>query len=334
MAAPVNTLLTTGGSAVVGMREDLSPVVSQINPADTPFYMWAGKSEATNSIAHQWSTVTLRAPAKNARAEGDVYAASAPKRSTKLTNACQIHDDVAEVSNTAGAVEVAGDLGSLEEQELLKAMEVRRDLEYTLLSNQVIKVSDPREMAGLQTWSGNAKVGVGGTLPTGDGTTALAHGTERNIGIDILNDLFKTGWTLGARYGMALSGSGQKLAFDAIVPGEQQLADPQVVVRNDEGVPLITTVSVWRSAFGAVKWVMDPVMDEPTLDLDRLVFFMDEREEYKPKVCPLPGLDWYREPLAKVARTEREAIGWEGTLEVPNPIAVAILAGLSDAYSS
>jgi hypothetical protein len=328
MTVPTGTLLTTGGSPVVGMKEDLSDVVSRINPGETPLVSWMARGQATNDLNHDWPTIDLRAPAKNARAEGDVYVASTPKRATRLSNSCQIVDDTAEVSETAAKVDVVGNVASLEEQLLLKAIEVRRDLEYSVASGQIVKRTDPREMAGLQSFAGNVSMGLTATLPTGDGLTAPVAGTARYISIDILNTVMSAGWAVGARYGMAVTSMLQKLLFDSLVPAEQQLATPQVSVTGTEGVPLVTTVSVWHSAMGPVEFMPDPVFDISALGLNTLFFLFDSRPEYKPKLCPLPGGDWHRIPLAKVARADWEAISWEGTIEVPNPMAVAFIGDL------
>lgn len=333
MAAPTNALLTTGGSALTGMREDLSDVVAKIGREETPFYSWCRKGTAKNDLAHDWMTITYRAPVKNARAEADVYESSAPRRGIRLTNACQIVDDVAEVSETAEAVDSAGDIGKLDEQVLIKSVELKKDLEFALLGNAVAKITDPREMAGIQTFAGVASVGAGGTKPTGDGATLVVAGTERALSQDIGNTVMSEMWASGGMPGVLMGSMGQKLAFDALLPDEQQLSVSNSDTRSD-GAILTTTVSIWRSAFGDIKLVANPVMGIGTLALDGILLVLDDRETMRPKVCPLPGKDWHSIELAKTHRTERKAVGWEGTLEVPNPKGVGLIAGLSDAYSS
>ena len=55
---------------VVGDREDLSDIIYNIAPTDTPFMMLAGRGTASN-VTHEWQTDSLAAPASNAQAEGD-----------------------------------------------------------------------------------------------------------------------------------------------------------------------------------------------------------------------------------------------------------------------
>ena len=73
--------------------------------------------------------------------------------------------------------------------DVLKGIELRRDIEETLLSNRVRKATDPRECAGILTWvaAANTSVGATGVVPTGDGTTALVEGTPRALTTALLN---------------------------------------------------------------------------------------------------------------------------------------------------
>ena len=59
MAAPTNTRLTynvsDGDLAAIGIREDLSNIISNISPMETPFISSIGKSSASNTL-FQWQT--------------------------------------------------------------------------------------------------------------------------------------------------------------------------------------------------------------------------------------------------------------------------------------
>ena len=55
--------------AAVGMREDLSDVIYNISPTDTPFMSSIGKTKAT-AVYHEWQTDSLAAAAANAAVEG------------------------------------------------------------------------------------------------------------------------------------------------------------------------------------------------------------------------------------------------------------------------
>ena len=68
MAQPTNTFDTYDS---IGEREDLSDVIYNIAPTDTPFLSSAAKTKAT-AVLHEWQTDTLTAASSsNAVIEGD-----------------------------------------------------------------------------------------------------------------------------------------------------------------------------------------------------------------------------------------------------------------------
>ena len=67
MAAPTNTRETYGA---VGIREDLSNIIYNISPMDTPFLNGVGKGSCDNTY-FEWQTDTLAQAADNRKDEGD-----------------------------------------------------------------------------------------------------------------------------------------------------------------------------------------------------------------------------------------------------------------------
>jgi hypothetical protein len=322
MATPDNVFLTTGASKVVTMREFLRDVLSMISPEETPFYEWCDSSEARNTTSHEWPTIALRPPAKNAQEEGRIITATAPKRATRHINACQISDEVAMLSESTMAVTAAGGENTMEKQLVLKGLELRRDIEKgTLLANQVRKATDPRESAGIVTWAGTSFVGAGGTEPTGDGTTAYVAGTAYPIDKDAINDILQEMWEKGARPSLVQTGPRGKRVFDDIPAGGDNLAENQWVLKESEDIRVVVSASVYKSSFGTLNVVLNQ-----WLGLSEFLI-LDERPQFRPKVCTLPGLNFAEtSPLINVAGDARRVV-FEGTLEVPNPDSVGLLAG-------
>ena len=62
MAQPTNTYDSYDQT---GIREDLSDVIHDISPTETPFYSGAAKTSASNTY-HEWQTDALRSSAANA----------------------------------------------------------------------------------------------------------------------------------------------------------------------------------------------------------------------------------------------------------------------------
>jgi len=53
----------------IGQREDLSDVIANISPTDTPFMSSVGKTKAT-AVYHEWQTDSLAAAALGGAVEG------------------------------------------------------------------------------------------------------------------------------------------------------------------------------------------------------------------------------------------------------------------------
>jgi hypothetical protein len=339
VATVTGTLVTNGTQTLVGMREDLAEFISRTDPAETPFYSFCDEGTAKNSLAHDWQTVDLRNARRVPRPEGDTVTLDTPKKTVKLSNACEIIRGEYGISGTAQAVDTAGDTGSMNFQRLHFGMELRKDVEFMLLGPQNKKATDTRESAGIQAFAGVFSYGSGATTPgTGAsaGTVDVTQGTARDLTMDILNTGLRSAWTGGARTSVMFMSSAQKMGIDEVLPTDQ-LATGQSDLLKD-GVLVATTVAVWRSAFGDVKFVMDRILDEGATDAagdpitwgTGVIIGVDERGTYRPKVCTLPGRKFKTEPLGKRGDIDEELVVWEGTLEVPNPAAIAVIGGLND----
>jgi hypothetical protein len=132
MALPSNTFATY---EAIGNREDLSDMIYRIDPTDTPFVSMAEREKAT-AVNHEWQTQDLAAvDTANAVLEGDDATTDAVTPTVRLGNICQISDKVARVTGTQQAVEHAGRDDEMAYQEMLKGLELKRDME-TILSAQ------------------------------------------------------------------------------------------------------------------------------------------------------------------------------------------------------
>ena len=105
MAIATNTRTTY---SAVGIREDLSNIIYNISPMDTPFMSSVGKGSCDNTL-FEWQTDELAAAAANQQLEGDdsmnALAVAEPRR---LQNYAQISYKAVQTSGTAEAVDFAG----------------------------------------------------------------------------------------------------------------------------------------------------------------------------------------------------------------------------------
>jgi hypothetical protein len=311
MTLPTNTLTTY---SEVGNREDLSDMIYRIDPVDTPFMSGAEKAKAT-AVNHEWQTQAL-APADgtNARLEGNDASAGAAVPTVRLGNVCQISDKVAQVSGTAQAVDHAGRDNELAYQEMLKGLELKRDMEAVLVGvNQAKNTGSTtvaRTLANVLSWVksntdfNGASAGTAGANPAAaDGTgtrtdaTNLIPFTENRLK-GVLNGI----WTNGGKANKIMTGSFNKQVFSTFTGR----ASP---IEEAKSKKIVASVDAYDSDFGELKVVANR-FQRPR---DVLVLETD-----KWKVAYLNGRKLVSLVLAKTGDSDKRQILSEYTLEACN----------------
>jgi len=178
MAQPSNTF---DSYDAVGIREDLSNIIYDVSPEDTPFYSKAKKVKATNTY-HEWQTDALRSSAANAHIEGDDTTANARTATVRRGNYTQIFKNAVIIPDTDKGLNKAGRASEIAYQMLKTAKEQKLDIEKALFDNNARVAGDgstARELAGAPAWLiTNTDFGDNeGADPTGDGTDARTDET-------------------------------------------------------------------------------------------------------------------------------------------------------------
>ena len=200
MAQPSNTF---DSYDAIGIREDLSNVIYNISPEETPFYSSLKKVKASNTL-HEWQTDTLRASAANAHIEGDDTTASAMTATSRLGNYTQIFKNAVTVPDTDEGLDKAGRSAEMAYQTLKIAKEQKLDIEKALFSNNARVAGSgtvARELAGAPSWmkSNITNAGTGAANPTGDGTDARTNGTQTAFTQTDFDSAMQSIWENGGR---------------------------------------------------------------------------------------------------------------------------------------
>ena len=203
MAQPSNTL---DSYDVKGIREDLSNVIYDVSPEETPFYSSLQKTKATNTY-HEWQTDALRASAANAHIEGDATTAEARGVTTRLGNYTQIFKNAVVIPDTDEGLDKAGRSAEMAYQVLKIAKEQKLDIEKALFANNKYEAgsaSAARELAGLGAYmkSNVSNIGgSGGANPTGSvpGNTARTNGTQTAFTQADFDATMQSIWTNGGK---------------------------------------------------------------------------------------------------------------------------------------
>ena len=258
MAVPSNTSLTY---SAVGIREDLSNVIYNIAPLDTPFFSGCGRSTA-DSTKFEWQTDTIAAGTANQAIEGNDPTNDARANPVLLNNYTQISVYTIQTSGTNEAVDYAGRKNSQAYQLAKKAKQMKRDIEYMLTNNVVKAVGDSteaRKSAGISTWlntgyfsnnatSGSPAAGNLGTLAPVD-ATATASITEANM-----RTVIKKVYEAGGDPDVILCKPAIKQAISDLA---QSVSSLRTDTKGDSPAHVIAAVDVYVSDFGTFKIVSD-----------------------------------------------------------------------------
>ena len=202
MAQPSNTL---DSYDVKGLREDLSNVIYDISPEETPFYSSCQKTKASNTY-HEWQTDSLRASATNAHIEGDATTAEARGVTTRLGNYSQIFKNAVVIPDTDEGLDKAGRSAEMAYQVLKIAKEQKLDIEKALFANNAYvagNATTARELAGLGAYitTNTSNVGTNGAEPTGSvpGATARTNGTQTVFTQADFDTVMQSIWVAGGK---------------------------------------------------------------------------------------------------------------------------------------
>src|SRR3990167_3763133 len=133
MALTTNALTTY---SAIGRREDLIDQIFMVSPTDTPFLTGVDWVTSKNTL-HEWQTQALATAAANSQLEGDEPTLTATTVTVRLSNTCNISAKYPGVTGTQLAVTSAGRSNEMAYQVTLKLLELRRDMEVTLLQNAI-----------------------------------------------------------------------------------------------------------------------------------------------------------------------------------------------------
>jgi len=256
-----------------GIREDLSNVITNIAPEETPFQSNIGRETITNTL-FEWQTDTLADAAANAQLEGDDVASFDSVTATvRLTNYAQISRKTIILSNTEEVVNKAGRRSELAYQIAKRGSELKRDQEFIFLNGGVAvagNTTTARVTASLGAFvKTNTDKQTNGVDPsyTTLPNSARTDGNVRTFTETILKNVIQKVWTAGGTPKILMVGPVNKQR----VSGFSGIASQRYNINGgDRPATLIGAVDIYVSDFGQVSvianrfqrerdaWVIDP----------------------------------------------------------------------------
>ena len=305
----------------IGQREDLSDVIYNISPTETPFMSSVGKTKAT-AIYHEWQTDSLAAVnTSNAAVEGATASDATMSPTTRIGNRTQISQKTIKISGTLEAVNKAGRKSEKAYQLAKASSEIKRDMEAILLSNQTAangNSTTARTLGGLQAWlASNTSNGSGGSAGA-SGTTARTTGTDRAFTATLLNTVMQSAYTNGGSPTMLLVTPAQKVVASTFTGIATRYRD----VPANQQAQIINAADVYVSDFGIIQIVPDRFI--PNADNDDTAFLLDTEMAAVAYLRPFQTVE-----LAKTGDADLTQLLVEYTLEVKNEAAHGIISDLT-----
>ena len=256
-----------------GIREDLSNVITNIAPEETPFQSNIGRETISNTL-FEWQTDTLADAAANAQLEGDdVGTFDAVVATVRVTNYAQISRKTIVLSNTEEVVNKAGRRSELAYQIAKRGAELKRDQEFVFLNGGIAvagNTTTARVTASLGAFvKTNTDKQTNGVDPsyTTLPNSARTDGNVRTFTETILKNVIQKVWTAGGTPKILMCGPVNKQR----VSGFSGIASSRFNIDGGaKPATLIGAVDIYVSDFGNVSvianrfqrerdaWVIDP----------------------------------------------------------------------------
>jgi len=307
--------------AAVGLREDLTDVIYDISPQDTPIMSSIGKGKAT-AVYHEWQTDTLAAATfGNALVEGADATAATLSPTTRVGNYTQIVGKTIQISGTLESVDKAGRKSEKAYQLAKGSAEIKRDIEAIITANQgrtAGNTNTARKMGALLSWiktnTNKRDSTTTGTDPQTIGESTRGDGTTRTFTETLLKDVIQKVFTSGGTPSLLVlppAGKQKVSSFEGI-------AQHRINTQGTGKVTILAGADLYQSDFGVLQIVPDRFMrTRDALVLD---------PEYAAMAYLRP---FQTNELAKTGDSEKTQILAELTLEVRNEAAHGIIADLN-----
>jgi hypothetical protein len=293
----------------VGIKEDISDVISNISPTKVPFQSAIGREKVTQPL-FQWQEDSLRAVATNAAVEGADVSYITVNPTVMRSNITQIFTEAVVVSDTVQATSAYGRAKELAYQLAKSSMQVKRDLENALVGTAQAQVAGNSSTA--RQFTGVARqIAAGSITYTGAGPAPLSETA-------LLNNL-QACYTAGADPSQVHVTPGDSLIVAAFAAASGRY---RTFNQGTEGAKTITNVvNLYVSPFGEQK-----------ISINR---FQKSGETivFEPGMWSLPVLrNWTRETLAKTGDATKQMIVGEFSVKHKNQSASGLIVQGTTGY--
>jgi hypothetical protein len=304
----------------IGIREDLSDVIFNISPEDTPFQSNIGREKCSNTY-FEWQVDELaQVDLDNNVAEGaDVSTFEEVEPTVRLGNHTQISRKEIKIANTLETVTKAGRRSEVAYQLAKRSAELKRDIEAIALSNQAAVAGVTRKTAAILSWlRTNTNYGTDGADPAAptNGTPlgGRTHGTQRDFTEAMLKDVVQDCWREGASPKILMVGPSNKQTVSSFAG----IAAQRYNATGAKPSTIIAAADIYVSDFGNLSVVPNRFQRQGD------AFVLDP--EYASMVYLRP---YKQEKLAKTGDNEKRMLIVEWGLKIKQEKAHGLITDLT-----
>lgn len=288
----------------VGIKEDISDIISNISPTKTPFQSSIGNEKVTQTV-FQWQEDSLRAVNSGGTLEGadgvDVTVTPTVMRS----NTTQIFAETVKVSGTLDAVSTYGRARESAYQLAKSSAQLKRDLENAFVGTAAAKVAGADATARVMA-SAQVQIAAANNVYTGGTATAMTEA--------MLLTALQNAYNAGADPSLIQVTPANSLVVAAFAAAAGRYRTLNTGDSNSQST-LINVVNLYVSPFGEQKIQLNRFLkaSESALIIDPSMWS---------KVTLRP---WFRETLAKTGDSLKQMIIGEFSLKHKNQAAAAMV---------
>lgn len=327
----------------VGKKEDVSDIITNISPTQTPLQTMIGREGAWNIVV-QWQEDSLLSPAANAQVEGFSAITAAWQPTVMRSNTTQIFSKTAQTSGTTDAIRTYGRSQEMAYQLGMRSKELKRDLEFALVgtvqAQNLGNTSTARVMANFP-----AMITSGTDIPAGYGVpvvfnnVATSHASQTTaVNLPLITGQYTTGTTAATPVSLSesmVTTVAQQLFSNGVDPSVLMInpnaalsvagfvgtAGPHGAARQrllDGGSKtLVNVIDTYVSPFGDLRVVMNRFQRA------------SEAYVFDPEMLKLYTLrNWFRETLGIVGDFRQIMVTGEFSLKHRNFAASGMITGL------
>ena len=227
-----------------GNKQDVSDIITNISPNDTPLYSRIGRTKAT-SVLHEWLEDELGGAEENKNPEGYTYSTVDPEPRMRLNNYTQIMHRGVQITDTQEVVLKYGLRSEMAYQMAKKLKELAFDCEKAIIEQATKSPGSmgtpatPREFGGLPYWIV---------------THVIGSAAPQALTFDLINNALEAVWTDGGKPSVLLVSPRNKRVISTFTAGHTKYMD------GNKTQKLTQMISVLETDFGTLQCLTDRFM--------------------------------------------------------------------------